>query len=195
MKDDYVSFENNFVQTRTELGCDNPEAFACITIDGFPASDDDAEGTVICEVWMTVHKDVIVSWHHNGYRMHESVLELVEASKNQLYDMWNEQHDDPNARCVISVYPYIEFADGTAVICSYSGEHAGGISDRLPMDVCKAAAEGYRKMGLEPVTWRPVSKHDYNAFVRTCSEKPTVRIEWDENGTATADIDAGAASS
>lgn len=194
MRSDCTSFENNFIQTRNELACDNPEAFACITIDGFPDGED-AEGAVICEVWMTIHKDVIVSWHDNGYRMHESVLKLVESSKDKLYEMWNEQHDDPDARCVISVYPCIEFSNGTAVICSYSGEHAGGISDRLPMDVCKATAEGYRKMGLEPIAWRPVSKHDYDAFVRACPGKSSVHIEWDENGAAVASISTGCAPS
>lgn len=59
------------------------DALGCICIDGFP-HDEDASGEVVAKVWITKHKDIIVDWHNNGYRMNETVLELIEDSKRLL---------------------------------------------------------------------------------------------------------------
>lgn len=59
------------------------DALGCISIDGFPY-DEDASGEVVARVWITKHKDIIVDWHNNGYRMNETVLELIEDSKRLL---------------------------------------------------------------------------------------------------------------
>lgn len=88
MNKDLVSFENTYIQTPEELKNDpfSDGALACVTIDGFPA-DEDGEGEVVCVVWLTTAGKFIVAWHHNGYRMNKSVLELVEDSKNRLLEM------------------------------------------------------------------------------------------------------------
>lgn len=86
-----ITFENTYRQDRNSLKSTDPDAFGCITIDGFPESED-GDGMAVCEVWMTVHEDIIVSWHHNGYRMCQPVLDLVEDAKAQLRDMWDKDH-------------------------------------------------------------------------------------------------------
>lgn len=75
---DYVSFENTYGDVD-----ENGNAF--ITIDGYP-EDDNEEGTVIATVFLTPHKDFVVDFHNNGYRLNEDVLNLIEDSKKQLLE-------------------------------------------------------------------------------------------------------------
>lgn len=88
MKNNLVSFENNYIQTKADFGND-ANAFGCIAIDGFPA-DENEEGEVIANVWMTNACEFIVDWHNNGYRLNESVLSLIEESKKVLTKMKEE---------------------------------------------------------------------------------------------------------
>ena len=74
----YIAFENTYSGTD-----ENGNGFVCI--DGYP-EDENAEGTVIAEVFMTMHGDIAVSWHHNAYRDDSVVLELIEDSKRRLYE-------------------------------------------------------------------------------------------------------------
>lgn len=85
---DYVSFECTHFEEADPSGQDERHALAYADIDGHPA-DENAEGMVICRVWLLKGKDGIypkylVDWHHNGYRMNESVLELVKTAKKNL---------------------------------------------------------------------------------------------------------------
>lgn len=88
MNDDLVTFENSYMQSPEQLKNDPfaQGALACITIDGFPKNDD-AEGQVVCVVWLTKAGGFIVDWHHNGYRMNDTVLELIRDSKNKLMEV------------------------------------------------------------------------------------------------------------
>ena len=45
-------------------------------VDGYP-DHENGEGTVIATVTVTPHNDIYVDWHHNGYRMNDNVLELI----------------------------------------------------------------------------------------------------------------------
>jgi hypothetical protein len=45
-------------------------------------------GEVVAMVWITKHKDIIVDWHNNGYRLNETVLELIEDSKKELRERY-----------------------------------------------------------------------------------------------------------
>lgn len=78
---EFEYFENNYWEEFNEE--ENDDALAAITIDGFPY-DENEEGEVVAKVWITKHKDILVDWHHNGYRMNETVLELIEQSKKDL---------------------------------------------------------------------------------------------------------------
>lgn len=69
----YVIFKNTY---RYEDENDN----RFIAIDGYP-DDPNAEGTVIATVVRTPHNDLAVVWHQNGYRAHQTVLDLIEDSK------------------------------------------------------------------------------------------------------------------
>ena len=76
-----VYFENSYWEDYSVNK--QEDALASICIDGHP-HDENAEGQVVAKVWITKHKDIIVDWHHNGYRMNETVLELIEESKKKL---------------------------------------------------------------------------------------------------------------
>lgn len=80
---EYVSFEDTYVQTEVELASDNPDCFMSVTIDGYPA-DENEEGTVIAAVYITKRGDLVTDWHHNGYRGNETVKELIENAKAML---------------------------------------------------------------------------------------------------------------
>lgn len=45
-------------------------------IDGYPNNEEGA-GMVIATVTVTPHNDIYVDWHHNGYRMNDNVLGLI----------------------------------------------------------------------------------------------------------------------
>lgn len=77
-------FENNYWEDYTvEADKDSEDALASICIDGFP-EDENESGEVVAKVWITKHKDIIVDWHNNAYRMNDTVLELIEDSKRIL---------------------------------------------------------------------------------------------------------------
>ena len=84
-----ANFENTFFEDENCFKLDNPDVLAAITIDGFP-EDQDAEGTAVATVYITMHGDIVVAWHHNGYRLNETVCELIQDSKKRLFDYHNE---------------------------------------------------------------------------------------------------------
>ena len=73
---DYVSFEQTHVDT-------DDNGNIVYYIDGFPA-DENAEGTVIATIALTPHNDTVINWHHNGYRLNQSVLELINTVKTDI---------------------------------------------------------------------------------------------------------------
>lgn len=78
----HFSYENSYIQGRESFRYDNPDVLGSVTIDAFPS--DDTEGHVVAEVFLTVHKDFVVSWHSNEERMKQEVMELIEDSKKEL---------------------------------------------------------------------------------------------------------------
>ena len=82
-----VNFENTY---RYDGEGDAKEV---IVIDGYPA-DENKEGTVVAEIILTKSGDTVVSWHDNSYRANETVLELIEESKNQLKGSLPEVSDE-----------------------------------------------------------------------------------------------------
>ena len=84
-----VYFENNFYESFEN----NPEedAFACLTIDGYPENDN-LEGEVVAKVWITKHGDIVVDWHNNGYRLNEQVKNMIEESKKILKEQYEEEN-------------------------------------------------------------------------------------------------------
>ena len=86
-----VYFENSYWEDYSVNK--EEDALASIYIDGYPY-DENAEGQVVAKVWITQHKDIFVDWHHNGYRMNETVLELIEESKKKLKEEYCKQNND-----------------------------------------------------------------------------------------------------
>lgn len=180
MEPELTIFKNNYVQDRRDLESTDPDAFACITVDGYAAEGDDC-GRTVCKVWLTMDKDLIVCWNENKYQRNKTALELVDDAKTRLYDMWNEAYAGRNATCTVTVYVYVEFDNGTATICRYAGEHDGGLSDRLPADVCGVTVSYYHKMGLNPVKAYPVTQAAYDAYIKAHPDHETHTVTWDSN--------------
>lgn len=65
--------------------------FAGVTIDAWKTMDDGEDGTVVAQVLMSAHGDIIVAWHDNGARLNRSVLEAIEAAKHDLTDVWRNR--------------------------------------------------------------------------------------------------------
>lgn len=102
---DYVSFECVHIADADQNDPNERQAIAYADIDGYPA-DENAEGTVICRVWLMYAKEgnyptYLVDWHHNGYRMNESVMEIVNQAKKDLEKykediterLWNKAYE------------------------------------------------------------------------------------------------------
>ncbi len=86
MEPTYITFENTYIENKSELGDDCP-ALACTAIDGYPDGED-GQGTVICNVWMLEDHRFLIDWHHNGYRTHETVLALIEDAKKTMLEAY-----------------------------------------------------------------------------------------------------------
>ncbi len=71
--------------------------FAGVTIDAWKTMDDSEDGTVVAQVLMSSHGDIIVAWHDNGARLNRCVLEAIEAAKQDLAEAWANR---PTARTV-----------------------------------------------------------------------------------------------
>lgn len=89
---DLVDFENTYIQTAEDFSEDvrGNAAKACITIDGYTANEDE-EGEVVCRVWMTSDNNFIIDWHNNGYRMNQTVLDLIEDSIKILSEQYPKE--------------------------------------------------------------------------------------------------------
>lgn len=82
---DYVSFEFVHIEDMT-----TDEKDDCVFkgfIDGYP-SDENEEGTVIATVSISYSGDIVIDWHHNGYRANGTVLGLIKEARTKLTDMW-----------------------------------------------------------------------------------------------------------
>lgn len=90
---DKTYFENTYIQNENDLVYDNPDAIACITIDGYASKDDDDdEGEVIAEIYLTKHGDIITAWRDNAYRSIDAVKEIITESKEMLKKVANEKN-------------------------------------------------------------------------------------------------------
>lgn len=97
MEPNYVSFEATHRETAEYLSGDSPDMLYRVTIDGYPDPEVSDQGAVIVTLTLTVHGDIVVNWHHNGYRMTRAVLELINDIKKELADFYaGETTSDPN---------------------------------------------------------------------------------------------------
>ena len=80
-----VNFENTFFETNQEIGSENPDALAKITIDGYP-KDENTSGRVICEIYVTNHGDIITTWRERAYK--DDIQKLLNDSKQKLLDAY-----------------------------------------------------------------------------------------------------------
>lgn len=88
---DKTYFKNTYVQNQTNLQYDNPDAIACITIDGYTnETDKNDEGEVIAEIYMTKNGDIITAWRNNAYSLIDAVKNIIEQSKDTLRKMYND---------------------------------------------------------------------------------------------------------
>ena len=83
---EYVNFACTHIADADQSMPDERLALAYADIDGYL---EDAEGAVICRVWMLKEKQGIyptylVNWNYNAYRMNKSVLELITQAKENL---------------------------------------------------------------------------------------------------------------
>ncbi len=83
----YASFEMTHVDDDPR---ENDDAVVKYYIDGYPAGED-LPGSVIAVVTMTRRGDIVIDWHHNGYRLNEAVLELVAQAKAEMLEEKREE--------------------------------------------------------------------------------------------------------
>lgn len=82
----YVTFECTHIAEADKHNVDEQHAFAYADVDGYTANEEE-EGTVICRVWLLKgvgNSPFLVDWHHNAYRMNETVIETIKEAKEKL---------------------------------------------------------------------------------------------------------------
>lgn len=105
MENDYIHFECIHIERTDQNDRDEKAALAYADIDGYTA-DENADGTVICRVWLLYdtknsavrwhhnNEQFIVDWHHNGYRLDNNVREVIKQAKDKLKDFIIKQIKD-----------------------------------------------------------------------------------------------------
>lgn len=90
MRNDLVSFENNFVLTKKDFWENDGDIVASVTIVGYP-EDENELGEVIAVVYITTHGDYVVHWANRIYQFTPQVLEMVEESKQILKEIYVQE--------------------------------------------------------------------------------------------------------
>lgn len=90
MRNDLVSFENNFVQTKVDFWESEGDIVASVTIVGYP-EDENELGEVIAVVYITTHGDYVVHWANRIYQFTPQVLEMVDESKKILKEIYAQE--------------------------------------------------------------------------------------------------------
>lgn len=67
------------------------DLLAAVSIDAWKSADDNEEGEVLANVFLTAHGDMIVDFHDNGVRMHQPVLDHIRAAEETLKQIWQEK--------------------------------------------------------------------------------------------------------
>ena len=88
---DLVFFESTHQEDEEDLKCEGGNMWGRIYIDGFP-EDENKGGSVVATVTITSHGDIVIDWHHNGYRGNETVNELIQESIDTLKWLWAEEN-------------------------------------------------------------------------------------------------------
>lgn len=116
MSYELVEFENSFRESKQDLG-DGPfyeGALACTTIDGYPAGED-AQGQVVCRIWLTTDFKFIIDWIDPLYKSNQTVSELIEESKKEMCEEYGLDElagrEDPTKVSICRKLP-----DGTEVV-------------------------------------------------------------------------------
>jgi len=91
----YAEIRNDYVWgPAAEGGAVCPESgdiLAAVTLDGWLTAQDDESGTVIANVILTKHGDVVVDFHDNGARLDTQVLACINEAKARLRDIWHKE--------------------------------------------------------------------------------------------------------
>lgn len=90
MRNDLVSFENNYVQTKKDFWENEGDLVASITIDGYP-EDENEPGEVVAVVYITTHGDYVVHWANRIYQWTPQVIEMVDESKKILKEIYEQE--------------------------------------------------------------------------------------------------------
>ena len=90
MRNDLVSFENNFVQTKEAFWENKGDIVASVTIVGHP-EDENELGEVIAVVYITIHSDYVVHWANRIYQWTPQVIEMIDESKKILKEIYVQE--------------------------------------------------------------------------------------------------------
>lgn len=66
------------------------DLLAAVSVDAWKTDSDDEEGMVLANVLLTTHGDIVVDFHDNGVRMHQPVLDHIQAARAELKRIWQE---------------------------------------------------------------------------------------------------------
>lgn len=70
---------------------------AGISIDAWKTDNGDEPGTVLANVILSLHGDIIVDFHDNGVRLNKQVWSHINAAKDQLRQIWTAHTADEHS--------------------------------------------------------------------------------------------------
>ena len=92
MKNNLVSFTNEYVETKADL-FEEGDVVAIVYIDGYP-EDENEEGETIAMVYITEHEDYVINWRNRIYQCNETVRNLIAESKIILKEIYKYKENN-----------------------------------------------------------------------------------------------------
>lgn len=128
MSNNWAEIRNEHFVTEADMMPDEGDILAAISIDAWKTDKDWEEGSVIAHVILSLHGDILVSYHDNVARLDASAQASIAEAKEHLRAYWNEQNpSDENQKCNTK-FSYM-YRDGANYKSHYSCVFKGAMTE------------------------------------------------------------------
>lgn len=106
IRTDLKTFKNDYQIQKDYLYEKHSQAVGAITIDGY-ADDPTIEGQVICTIFITLHRDIVVSYTSGAESLYsDKIQDLIQDAVDRLYKDYDQHSNEPEemTRAILDVF-------------------------------------------------------------------------------------------
>lgn len=138
------------------------------------------DGRLAAIVWLTTDHKHIVDWRGTEYSDDPAMIEKVKAVKKILSGQHENDDGRPDEPCTLMVFVKLEFADDTATLCKYTGQHTKGVRSDDISRIVNMVKDAYVSAGYNVISVAPVDENQYDAFIaNSAPNMKSYQVEWD----------------